>query len=41
MNANRFESLCTTLLWLLWSGLMYSGVAALMVLAYRAQFPSS
>ena len=41
MTANRFESICTTLLWLFWGGLMYSGVAALMVLAYRAQCPSS
>lgn len=36
MSDNAFESICTALLWLLWSGLMYSGVAALMALAVRA-----
>ena len=35
MSDNAFETLCTTLLWLFWGGLMYSGVAALMVLAVR------
>lgn len=41
MRDNLFESICTTLLWLFWGGLMYSGVAALMVLALRAQFPNA
>lgn len=36
MSDNHFETLCTTLLWLFFGGLMYSGVAAMMVLAVRA-----